>query len=741
MSSLPAHLRPLSLVLIVALGCSGDPSGPSAGSLTVTVNGLPGGSSAAITVTGPGGFSQPVTASQTFTQLTPGTYTVAASDVVVGAADYAPSPPNLTVAVHGSNTPAAASILYALAVGNLTINISGLGTAGSAAVTVTGPNSYSEDVTTTTTLGGLTPGSYTVTARDTAPDGGSTHTASPPVRVVPVQARQTASADVTYTPPPDDGSINFRIAGMYLTQSAQNYAGTVPLVKNRNGYLRVFVVADRSNSVTPMVRVRYYNGALLLDSATIMPPLTATSTPTTPNESLLTYSWNVSVPGSLIQPNFRIQAEVDPTNVFPTETSESDNLFPATGTQAMDVRTVPPLDVVFVPLLQKGIPLNRRVKGNVSDANKDQYLQTTQQMHPIASYNATVHADYTTFTLDTLEDDNGNGAWGTILGEIDAVRLAESSPKYYYGVAKVSYTSGVAGVAFVSVAGTTPGSGARAALGWDWLPSGSLVAAHELGHNWGRNHAPCGGPAGLDPQYPHSDGSTGTYGVNLTPTPTLEPPTDSDIMGYCANKWISDYTYRGVLNYLLNPSPPSTGIASQAVQPSLLVWGHIRNGEVVLEPAFQVTARPSLPERAGPYRLEGRADDGSTLFALSFSPNEIADARGDQQNFAFTIPLPASRAAHISSIRVAGHGREAVALGQAGGAGDSVTVRRVSGGRVALRWNASAHPVVMVRDAETGQVLSLARGGDVELSTTKSQLDLVLSNGVKSHLRRIRVTR
>jgi hypothetical protein len=60
---------------------------------------------------------------------------------------------------------------------------------------------------------------------------------------------------------------------------------------------------------------------------------------------------------------------------------------------------------------------------------------------------------------------------------------------------------------------------------------------------------------------------------------------------------------------------------------------------------------------------------------------------------------------------------------------------------VALRWNATAHPVVMVRDAETGQVLSFARGGDVELSTTKSQLDLVLSNGVKSHLKRIRVTR
>jgi hypothetical protein len=73
--------------------------------------------------------------------------------------------------------------------------------------------------------------------------------------------------------------------------------------------------------------------------------------------------------------------------------------------------------------------------------------------------------------------------------------------------------------------------------------------------------------------------------------------------------------------------------------------------------------------------------------------------------------------------------------------GDSVTVRRIGGNHVALRWNATAQPMVMVRDVVTGQVLSLARGGDVELTTTKSQLDLIFSNGVRSHLKRVQVTR
>jgi hypothetical protein len=43
----------------------------------------------------------------------------------------------------------------------------------------------------------------------------------------------------------------------------------------------------------------------------------------------------------------------------------------------------------------------------------------------------------------------------------------------------------------------------------------------------------------------------------------------------------------------------------------------------------------------------------------------------------------------------------------------------------------------MVRDPDTGEVLSLARGGDVQLWTSKNRLDLVLSDGVKSSLHKV----
>ena len=722
--------KPVWLLLVLLLGCDDGPSGPSGSSLRVTVTGLPAAAAAAITVTGPGGFTQSTTSTQTFTQLTPGSYTVAASNITFGSATYTPSPTSQTITVGASQ--ANATVMYSQSTGELAVSINGLGTVSTAAVTVTGPG-YSQAVARTTILGGLNPGTYMVAARDTVATGGTPHTASPASQTVTVSASATASASVSYSPPAANGSVNLRVAGLYLTQSAQTFAGSVPLVSNRAGYLRVFVVADRVNAEAPMVKVRFFHGLLAVDSATILAP--SVGVPTVVDESSLSYSWNVSVPASLIQPTLSIQAEVDPAGTV-LETDESDNVYPTGTPPALDVRTVPPVDVVFVPVVQSGLPPSR-ARGNVTESNKAQFLDMTQRMHPVASFNAVVHADLITNTTDTLQSQNANNAWTKILTQLNVLRIAENSSSYYYGVARVSYTSGVAGVAFVS----TTTQGGRAALGWDKLPSGSVVAAHELGHNWGRNHAPCGGPQQLDLQYPYPNGTPGTYGLDLASL-MLQQPDLGDVMGYCDPKWIGDYTYRGVLNYLLAPSSPiMTGSTSSAVQPCLIVWGHILDGELVLEPAFETRTRPTLPQRPGPYTLTGTAADGSTMFAVSFTPNEIADAGPGQQNFAFAVPLPSSRAERLSSIRVSGGGRSATRSAVAAGAPSSIALRRTGAGSVTLRWNDQSLPLVVVRDPDNGQILSLARGGEVQLSTRKGQVDLVLSNGVRSRIQRMRVAR
>ena len=68
------------------------------------------------------------------------------------------------------------------------------------------------------------------------------------------------------------GSLNLKIDGMYLTQSVQTYGGSVPLVKDRDGYLRVFVTANQSNAAQPAVRVRFYSSGTLVQTMTITAP-------------------------------------------------------------------------------------------------------------------------------------------------------------------------------------------------------------------------------------------------------------------------------------------------------------------------------------------------------------------------------------------------------------------------------------------------------------------------------------
>ena len=719
---------------MVACG-GGDPTAPSAPSLSITVTGLPGGTPAQVTVTGPGGYSQSLSGSQTLAPLTVGSYNVIPMNVTVGSATYSGAPVSQTVDVAGS---AGAVVTYSTASAGgsrLLVNINGLASGTPAAVTVTGPGGYNQTVTTTQTLTGLASGSYTIAPQNIMV-GGTPYTASPSSQNAGVTTATAAAVTVTYGAPPS-GAMNLRIDGMYLTQSTQTYAGAVPLVQNRDGFLRVFVTANQVNAAQAAVRIRFYQDFVLQSEQTVTAGLTV---PTAPDESSLSSSWNLPVSGALIRPGLSIIAEVDVANGV-AESNEMDNAFPAAGPQTMNVRAVPVLNVTFVPVMQR---LNG-LRGNVSSANTAAFLDAAKRMHPLDMYSAVVHAPYTTTTSKVLQADNTNGAWVDILGEIDALRVAENSSRYYYGVAKVSYTSGVAGVAYVSAS-----SPERAALGWDYLPSGSDVAAHELGHNWGRNHAPCGSPAGVDAMYPYPDGRSGAYGLDVA-AQSLKPPTTSDIMGYCDPKWIGDYSYKAVLDYLSPASPVVTSLAtSQAVQPCLLVWGHIRDGEMVLEPAFQVNTRPSLPGRAGPYSVSAGAEDGTTLFSLSFAPKVIADAPGGQKNFVFAVPLSDARASQLATLRLRGQGRQMVrrtqqpaATGAQPGTGVKplmAEVRRSSGGGMGVSWDARTHPMVMVRDAQTGEVLSFARGGSVELPGARRVVDLVLSDGIKSSVRRVPVT-
>jgi hypothetical protein len=268
------------------------------------------------------------------------------------------------------------------------------------------------------------------------------------------------------------------------------------------------------------------------------------------------------------------------------------------------------------------------------------------RMHPLSAFDAAVGATLTVdASVPALQASNGNNAWNKILSQLQARRVGDGSSRYYFGVVNPAYSSGVAGMGYV---------GYPVAIGWDKLPSAASVAAHEWGHNWDRQHAPCGSAANPDLGFPYTGGTIGVFGYDLV-ADVLKPKTSHDIMGYCDDEWISDYTYKAVMQYR---SSESVSFASlrQAVQPTLVVWGRIENGRPVLEPAFQAITRPSLPQGGGPFRVEARTSDGAPVFSLDFSPVQIADDPQGGRVFAFAVPVTPEQHARIHHLRLSAAG-------------------------------------------------------------------------------------
>lgn len=573
----------------------------------------------------------------------------------------------------------------------------------------------------------LEPGSYTITAATVTSALGVSLLPTPASQTASVTAGTTTAAAVAYaatnvTPTP---GLNLQLLGRYITQSVQTMNGGVPLVADRDGVLRVFALANATNTVRPSVRARLFQNGTLVSTLSIVASFTAV--PTAVNDGSITASWNIVVPGALLQPGVTVLADVDPDNTV-AEDLETDNLFPVSGTpRALDVRLVPALAVRCVPVQQ-----GNGLLGNVSDANADAFLTRTRDLHPLNAVSFTTRAPYTT----TLNMSSDGANWSPLLSELRALRTADGAPQHYDGEATVSYTSGVAGIWYLS---------APVSMGWDYLPSASDVMAHELGHNWGRQHAPCVGVGGPDANYPYAGGAIGVFGFNVRLNQLLSSST-ADLMGYCSPTWIGDYTYVGVMSYR-GTSSTATTITSASMQPSLLVWRRIdADGEIELEPASRLMGRSVLPARAGNYTIDATDVAGHASFSLSFDPDQVADEsnRRDDEHFAFMIPVSDAGQARLTTLRVRGKGRSAERSARGSpasidAAASSASVNANGAGRARLQWNATVHPMVVVRDALSGEVLSFARGGSAEIIASDSEVDVVFSDGVRSASRKVKV--
>jgi hypothetical protein len=212
----PASLTPIVVSVSYSL---------ASGALTVVVSGLPPniGSALPVTITGSGAFSREIAATTTLRGLTPGEYTVTASDVS-GRADTTTSidPDHFSATtkvqslnVAASPTPAEANVTYSMVSGILTVNVGALPpvTSPDNPVTITGPNGFSRSIRATTTFHGITPGLYTVRAVNPLGPCPYFYEASPTEQQVQVNAGSESIANVAYEQkiyPPIPGTADQR---------------------------------------------------------------------------------------------------------------------------------------------------------------------------------------------------------------------------------------------------------------------------------------------------------------------------------------------------------------------------------------------------------------------------------------------------------------------------------------------------------------------------------------------------
>ncbi len=425
-------------------------------------------------------------------------------------------------------------------------------------------------------------------------------------------------------------------AVIYLNQVAQNRGGSVSLIPGRPGILRVFAIADQVNWLEPpSVHVTLLqNGQVVLEER--LPPETDVI-PTSPMESSLAASYDVAVPGSLIQPGLSLVVELDPEGVV-RRAPGSRTRYPEEGSMELDVVDPPLLRQIFVPTLTTQAPDSSVYDWTDGINPGSPQVRVSRTLLPVGTMEVEVRETYRT-DID-LSDRND---WSTWIREISLLYQQEGQRGYYYGVASTSRPA-IGGLGYI---------GFPVSVG---LPSAG-VYAHELGHNMNLRHAPCGGAGGPDPDYPYANGSIGIWGYDAVRNELVNPGTYNDLMGYCRNDWVSDYHFSRAFDHRLD-GDGGVDLEGDAIPPEasdrgemLVVWGSVGDGRLSLDPAFVVDGPQALPEAAGPYRVDGLGTDGQTEFSLSFTPTPL-EFGGSA--FVFLVPYEAEWADDLDRLVLTG---------------------------------------------------------------------------------------
>jgi hypothetical protein len=490
----------------------------------------------------------------------------------------------------------------------------------------------------------------------------------PPTRTPTPTPTATATATATAAPPSAD-LFAFKLE---ITQGIQTpYENSVRLVQGKRTFARLHVVidepGDRSSWRTSAALDIYHNGQY---KGFILPSDPGGPFGNMQPQATWFYSFGSSflfeIPSEYTSGELRLVAVVNPDKVHFEETDHSNNSIEDT----VSFEYVPEL---FLRLFLVGY---REVGGQTYHypwgIHDDRLISWLERAYPVPGVdNYTTVFNYEGPTVLSWLDPNPPPPNGG-LPDCKSVNRLISTISYwdriggvipddntkYYGMVddEKGFMRGCSSdIPSGGASGPTGSTADR--FGWDPDVSyGDWYGGHELGHAYGRHHADyCGADSGgfwvFQPpgyeQYPYSHGDispiVGTsqnwdfgYGISdlvvgfdYWPAPTVYTPDWKDMMTYCNNQWISDWTYESIMDKMQNNLLLSPGeFSSLAGEPTdrILIAGaiNLQTGAIELEPVFILPDATEFDTRIpGDYAIVLRDENKKELARYPFTPNEF----------------------------------------------------------------------------------------------------------------------
>jgi hypothetical protein len=361
------------------------------------------------------------------------------------------------------------------------------------------------------------------------------------------------------------------VLGLEITQTIQNLAHEVPLLRGKRTVVRLYLEPPPSFSGT-------VRGEIAISPAAGLPALYVSSVNSVfmsaaqPGLARQRRSEDLSL--NFVVPQEAIDSPrlvVDVKRLF---TSTGDVPFEGSAPVAVRLEESPVLRVRAI-----GLRYVMTVAGGTSAAvspeafHFDRLRSFLLRAYPTAAIEwsqVVVQAD------SRITPPFGNTVWyrqlGLAHGQLAALRAKDieggTDPRtHYYGL--ISDQGGffrgaandvptVPNPAVVAV-GPAGDPSRYPALAWDTDPSfADWYGAHEIGHTFGRFHPGFCGQNRDDQRFPHADGRIGDPALDMigfdVGDPALGLPLRAmpherchDLMTYCSHQWMSAYTYEGVL--------------------------------------------------------------------------------------------------------------------------------------------------------------------------------------------------